>query len=290
MFEIQGIKYEIEIEGFNSIYYFEFGKDFSHAPEKHDFWEMVYVDSGCINAVTNGVGYTLKQGQAIFHEPLEIHAHVSDNQVSNNMLVISFTCNSYAMKYLKSKTFTLDKTSKTLLSLFLEEAKNALGTVPNNYENKDNLNFIATAFGSTQLLQCYFTEFLIHLIRNGSMFSKKVVSSKKARNIATNSLSELICEYMQNNLYQPLTLKDICEHFMSGKTRVCKIFRESTGKSPMEYYMDLKIKEAKKLIRENNYSVSQISDMLGYSSVHIFSRAFKKTVGMSPTTYGKSII
>ncbi len=58
----------------------------------------------------------------------------------------------------------------------------------------------------------------------------------------------------------------------------------------MEYYMDLKMKEAKKLIREKNYSVSQISDMLGYSSVHIFSRAFKKAVGMSPTAYSKSII
>ena len=53
--------------------------------------------------------------------------------------------------------------------------------------------------------------------------------------------------------------------------------------------MDLKIKEAKKLIRENNYSISQISDMLGYSSIHIFSRAFKKAVGLSPTAYRKSI-
>lgn len=290
MFETQGIKYEIEIEGFNSIYYFEFGKDFSHAPERHNFWEMVYVDSGCINAVTNDVGCILKQGQAIFHEPMEIHAHVSDNHVSNNMLVISFTCESDEMKFFKNKTFTLDKTSKTLLSLFLEEAKNALGKVPNDYENKENLRFVSTAFGSSQLLQCYFTEFLIRLIRNGSILSENVVPSKKTRSIANNSLSELICEYMKNNIYSSLTLKDVCTYFMSGKTRIYKIFCESTGQSPMEYYMDLKIKEAKKLIREKNYSVSQISDMLGYSSVHIFSRAFKKAVGMSPTAYGKSII
>ena len=51
-----------------------------------------------------------------------------------------------------------------------------------------------------------------------------------------------------------------------------------------------KIKEAKKLIRENNYSVGQISEMLGYSSIHNFSRAFKKAVGMSPSAYGKTII
>lgn len=290
MFEMQKIKCEIEIEGFNSIYYFEFGKDFSHAPEKHNFWEMVYVDNGCVNAITNGVGCTLNQGQVIFHEPMEIHAHISDSRVPNNMLVISFTTDSEEMKFFKNKTFTLDKTCKTLLSLFIKEAEYALGSVPNNYENKDNLNFKSEAFGATQLLQCYFTEFLIYLIRNGCMFSQNVISNKKTRDMASNSLSELICEFLQNNIYGSLTLKDVCTHFMSGKTRICKIFYESIGQSPMEYYTEIKMKEAKKLIRQKNYSVSQISDMLGYSSIHIFSRAFKKAVGMAPTAYGKSII
>ncbi len=290
MFETQQIKHEIEITGFNSIYYFEFGKDFSHAPERHDFWEMVYVDSGRVNAVTNGMGCALEQGQAIFHEPAETHAHVSDNRVSNNMLVISFTTDSEIMKYFKSKTFTLDKTAKTLLSLFLEEAKNALGKIPDNYENKDNLHFLPTVFGSTQLLQCYFTEFLIQLIRSGDAFSKDVLSSKKSRDIANNSLSELICEYMKSNIHSQLSLKEVCEHFLLGKTQLCKIFRESTGQSPMEYYMELKIKRAKQLIREKTYSVSEISDMLGYSSIHNFSRAFKKAVGLSPTAYSKSVL
>ena len=69
-----------------------------------------------------------------------------------------------------------------------------------------------------------------------------------------------------------------------------KVFKENTGKSPMEYYQHLKIIESKKLIREEKYSISEISDMLGYSSIHIFSRAFKKAVGFSPTAYKKSIL
>ncbi len=289
MFKTRKIKYEIEIEGFNSIYYFEFGKEFSHTPEKHNFWEMVYVDGGEIIAITNGIGCTLKQGQVIFHEPMEIHAHVSDNRVANNMLVVSFISDSEIMKYFKSKTFTLDKTCKTLLSLFMDEAKNSLGKIPANYEDKGDLNFLPTVFGSTQLLQCYFTEFLIRLIRSGNFLSSNVSSSKKSRDIANNSISELICDYMKAHVYSNITLKDICSQFLQGKTQLCKIFRESTGQSPMEYYMNLKIKEAKKLIREKNYSVTEIADMLGYSSIHIFSRAFKKAVGMAPTAYAKSI-
>ncbi len=276
MFEIQKVKYDIKLKGFNSIYYFEFGKDFSHSPEKHNFWEMVYVDSGRINAITNGIGCTLLQGQAIFHEPMEVHAHISDNKVPNNMLVISFSSDSKEMKYFKNKTFTLDKTAKTLLSLFLEEAKNALGKIPSDYNDKRKLNFNLDVFGSSQLLECYFTEFLIKLIRGGTVLSKKVTVSEQSRNIANNSISELICDYMKENIYKNVNLKDICTHFLIGKTQLCQIFKDSTGKSPMEYYSILKTKEAKKLIREKTYSVSQISEMLGYSSIHIFSRAFKK--------------
>lgn len=290
MFELQPIENVINIKGFNSIYYFEFGKDFSHTPEKHNFWEMVYVDKGSIMAITNGIGCTLEQGQALFHEPNEIHSHISDNKVANNMLVISFTADDHAMQFFNKKCFTLDKTAKTLLSLFLQEARNALGTVPNKYEDKRNLNFKASPLGATQLLQCYFTEFLIRLMRNGDSFSEHIYSNEESRTIASNSIIELIKEYMYNNIYSSLTLKVLCEHFMIGKSQLSKIFKETTGKSPMEYYQNLKIAEAKKLIRDERQSISEIADILGYSSIHIFSRAFKKAVGFSPTAYKKSIL
>lgn len=290
MFEIQTVKKEINIEGFNSIYYFEFSKNFVHTPEKHNFWEMVYVDKGSVMAITNGIGCILEQGQVIFHEPNEVHSHTSDNRVANNMLVISFTASDPAMDYFRKKCFTLDKTSKTLLSLFLQEAQNALGKVPDRYDDKRNLNFESSPFGSTQLLQCYFTEFLIRLIRNVDSFSEHIYSNSESRTMAGNSLTELIKEYMLNNIYSSLTLKDVCQNFMVGKSQLSKLFKENTGKSLMEYYNNLKIMESKKLIREEKYSISEISDMLGYSSIHIFSRAFKKAVGFSPTAYKKSIL
>lgn len=290
MFEMQKINREITVKGFHSIYYFEFGKDFSHAPEKHDFWEMVYVDNGRINAVTNGIGCTLEQGQAIFHQPNEVHAHVSDNRVPNNMLVISFTASGDKMSFFKNKTFTFDKTSKALLSLFLQEAKNALGTIPSDYKNKKALKFLPDVFGAAQLLQCYFTELLICLVRSGSNLSERVAASKQAYKVASNSLCELITDYLKSNAYSRLTLDSLCEHFLLGKTQLCKIFREGTGQSPMDYFSEIKIAEAKKLLREKKYSVSQISDMLGYSTMHNFTRAFKNKTSLSPTAYMKSIL
>lgn len=288
-FETHVIKRDIVIDGFNSIYYFEFGKNFSHAPEKHDFWEMVYVDGGEVIAITDGLGRTLCQGQVIFHKPMEIHAHVSNKVVPNNMLVVSFSSSSEAMQFFDKKVFNLDKTGKTLLTLFINEAKKALGTISGEYSNKNPLDFSSAPFGSVQLLECYLTELLLVLSRNDDSLIIREKISESSRDLAQSSISELIASYLGDNIYNDITLSDICKAFFMGKSKLCKLFNEYMGVGPIEYYAGLKIAEAKKLLLRDELSVSNISDMLGYSSIHNFSRAFKKNTGFSPAAYRKRI-
>ena len=288
-FQIQPIKRDIEIDGFNSIYYFEFGKDFSHTPEKHDFWEMVYVDGGEIIAVTDGLGRTLNQGQVIFHKPMEVHAHVSNRVVPNNMLVVSFTTKSPAMEFFDKKIFNLDKTGKTLLSLFIKEATNALGIIPGEYSNKNPIDFSNSPFGSMQLLECYFTELLLVLCRDANESGTRVKRNDVSKELAQSSIAELIVSFLNENIYSMITLSDLCSKFFMGKSKLCKLFNDYQGEGPIEYYTKLKIAEAKKLLQKESLTVSNISDMLGYSSIHNFSRAFKKSVGFSPIEYRKKI-
>ena len=290
-FKTQPIEREIKITGFNSIYYFEFDKDFTHPPEKHNFWELIYVDSGEVNAVTEGLGQTLVQGQILFNKPMELHAHISNKKVPNKMLVISFSTKSEAMEFFEKKVFTLTKTDKTpltLLKLFMDEAKNALGELPSDYNNKNPLDFSRAPFGSTQLLECYLTEFLIALKRSSEDAISKVVRSEDSRELAQSSIAEMIAKYLEENVYSSLKLSDVSARFYLGKTQLCKIFHDHVGDSPIEYYSRLKMAEAKKLLRDGKLSVSRVSDMLGYSSIHNFSRAFKRFTGLAPTEYQKS--
>ena len=46
---------------------------------------------------------------------------------------------------------------------------------------------------------------------------------------------------------------------------------------------------AKQMIRENHYNFTQIADTLGFSSIHYFSRQFKRITGMTPSEYASSI-
>ena len=278
------IQRDVEILGFNAIHYFEFGKDFSHPPERHGFWEMVYVDLGEINAVTDGIGRTLTQGQVIFHRPSELHSHLSNKRVPNNMLVVSFTSDSPAMEFFDKKIFTLDKTARTLLSLFIKEARGALGEIPGVYEDKSALDFSTAPQGSLQLLECYLTEFLLLLRRGGEGAGSPAKRNEDTRQLAQNSITTLITEYLKESIYLNISLADICQKFYIGKSKLSKLFGEYVGLAPIEYLNVLKITEAKRLLRED-LSVSRVADLLRFSSIHSFSRAFKRAVGISPTEY-----
>ena len=288
-FETKPISREIVIDGFNSIYYFEFGKEFSHPIEKHEFWELTYVDSGEMYAITEGVGYMMTQGQVIFNAPGELHAHISNRRVPNNMLVIAFTSNSPAMEFFNKKIFTLGKTEKTLLSLFMKEASLAIGTLPQDYEDKNPVDFSSAPFGSVQLLECYLTELLLQLCRQGDESFTAVESTVKTRELGHSSIIELIIGYMEKNICKNIGLNDVCREFYMGKSHLCKLFADYVGESPMEYFAKLKIKESKKLLRQE-MSIGDIAETLGYSSIHSFSRAFKSAVGFSPSEYRKTVV
>lgn len=290
MYELQEIFYEFQMKGFHSINYFELGKHFSHPAEKHSFWEFVYVDMGSAIALVDGVGYALEQGQIIFHEPGELHAHISNNKTANNMLVVTFSAEGDIMDAFKKKIFTLDKSAKKLLQLFIQECTHSVDNMTKSYQNPGVLHFNTAQIGTSQLLYCYLTELFIYIVRNSNSFENANPINQKASIISNDSLAELIKQYLKDGVYSNLSLPDICQHFMIGKSQLYDLFYENTDTTPIKYYAKQKIIEAKRLLREGKHSVSQISDMLGYTTIHNFSRAFKNETGFSPTEYQKSIL
>ena len=57
----------------------------------------------------------------------------------------------------------------------------------------------------------------------------------------------------------------------------------------MEYLGKMKVDSAKQAIREGKKNFTEIANDLGYSSIHYFSRHFKKVTGMTPSEYSSSV-
>jgi len=189
------------------------------------------------------------------------------------------------MEFFAKKIFTLGKTEKTLISLITRAAKDALGRIPDDYRDMDPIDFSSAPRGSVQLLECYLTELLLLLLQSEDSSYTTKKRSVGSRELVQSSITELIVGYLEENVYSSLTLADLCAKFYMGKSKLCKLFSDHLGMSPMEYYGALRIKEAKRLLRCEDLTVGKVADMLGYSSIHNFSRAFKLATGFSPSEY-----
>jgi YesN/AraC family two-component response regulator len=86
-----------------------------------------------------------------------------------------------------------------------------------------------------------------------------------------------------------MSLDDICKQTLLSKSALQKLFKENMTISVMEYFKQIKIKEAKTLIREDNFNFTEISQKLGYNSIHYFSRIFKNETGMTLSEYSNSV-
>lgn len=94
-----------------------------------------------------------------------------------------------------------------------------------------------------------------------------------------------IVRYMYKQLHRLLTLDELSREFELSKSYINEIFQKNTGYAPMEFFTNLKMKEACRLLRSSELFVYEIADELGYSDQYYFSRIFKKTVGISPKEY-----
>ena len=115
------------------------------------------------------------------------------------------------------------------------------------------------------------------------------MKNKNSQFISSDSKTHEIYEYLSKNYRETVTLEELSFLFGTNKTTLCKSFKNSFGTTVVSYVNDLKIKEARRLIRDGAASITEISETLGFSSVHYFSRLFKKRVGISPKEYIKTL-
>lgn len=103
---------ELIIKRIVTIHYFEYRKDFVFQGEKHNFWELVYVDKGEINVTADDRVFRLGHGEMIFHKPNEFHTLSANGRVAPNLVILSFECKSKAVKFFQDKLFSVNQSQK----------------------------------------------------------------------------------------------------------------------------------------------------------------------------------
>lgn len=90
---------------------------------------------------------------------------------------------------------------------------------------------------------------------------------------------------MKNNLAHNWTCSEMAKYTNLSETRFFTIYKQLFGVAPNSDLANMRIYEAKILLAQGKYSVSEISVKLGYNSVDYFIRQFKKMTGQTPKKY-----
>ncbi len=103
------------------------------------------------------------------------------------------------------------------------------------------------------------------------------------------SISKAI-EIMENDPLCDLSIEEIAR--ISNVSGGCfrKLFKEYSGKSPMQYRMDIKIGRAKNILLNSCFSIEEISETLGFENSAYFCKIFKKKTGLTPSDFRKKQI
>ena len=101
-----------------------------------------------------------------------------------------------------------------------------------------------------------------------------------------NHLIAQAIEYIEQNLSDSsISLETVSENIGFSRIYFCQLFHKEVGVSFSNYLKQARVERAKKLLKESNLRVCEISDATGFANAKYFGYVFKQTVGMTPLEY-----
>lgn len=138
-------------------------------------------------------------------------------------------------------------------------------------------------------------EFLNSVIRLQDLRELKVVCSmnlkqaisamKDMRESEINGLSQKVKKYLAENFHRDISMDDAAKETNLSYHYFSKLFKDSMGKSFVEYLTELRVEKSRELLRETNDSIKEICYKIGYSDPNYYCKIFKKATGMTPTEF-----
>lgn len=137
--------------------------------------------------------------------------------------------------------------------------------------------------GYEDICQAYTEILVIRLMR-----SIELSVPTETQTGANNRQCAAAKRYIDMHFKEALSLEQLAEEVHMNKYYLSHAFKREYGVSPINYMISKRIEESKYLLAETDLSLSQIAQLLGFSSLSYFSQVFRRTQSMSPMEYRQS--
>lgn len=179
----------------------------------------------------------------------------------------------------KQKKCTQEVLEKTLVQLAIrifehldDQPKETLNAIESGINR-----IVATANHSDILYQD-----VLQLITDHLPMPKKLDSAEE--------LYTMLEEYIRLNFTKAINVEYLANKFQFNASYIIRVFKKYHGMPPLQYLISLRMQEAKRLIEAKpELDFKDISEIIGYTDQHYFSRVFRNWTGMNPSDYRDSV-
>lgn len=229
----------------------------------HNMYELLYIISGDVTYVVEGRKYKLKKGDLIFIRPLHYHFIQIDSTTTYERYNILFD-----IKKNHLESARLIPPSFEIINLAENEIVNSIFTKLDLYYNHcDDETF---------------QKILFHLLSELFFYLSIFPQSQNAESLATSKTLSDAINFINKNLYYPITVSDVANHLFVSESYLFRLFQKELHQTPKKYITDKKLVMADKMISRGE-KPTLVCEKCGFCDYTTFYRNYTSLFGHPPS-------
>lgn len=248
----------------------------------HDTYELYYLLEGERYYFIDRETYLVEAGDVVLIKPNQIHkTSMAKNSYHNRILLQIHEgafdtflrgCGFFVLKEFYKRNapiISLKETDRKAVEELIFQIGDEIKNKKDSYE---------------LMVKMKLQELLILLSR----YQKNMLYEKsQAAQTPKHQKVHEVADYLQVHPETREQLEELAGRFYISKSYLSRIFKEVTGFSIKEYTNIVRVKKAQNLLIYGEYSVTEISELLGFESITYFERVFKRYAACTPLKYRK---
>ena len=247
----------------------KYGGDWHSVPHTHNHMELFYIVGGRGQFLLQDQLYPVDASNLVIINPNVSHTEVSLNAQPLEYIVLGIEGVELAPGSDANGQFRiLDQFGSV-------EISSCLRNIIREMEQKNT--------GYEDVCQAYMEILIIRLMR-----STELSVPEEPQRSSGNRQCTAVKRYIDLHFKESLTLEQLANEAHMNKYYLSHTFKREYGVSPINYMISRRVEESKYLLAETDLSLSQIAQLLGFSSLSYFSQVFRRSQNITPMEYRQS--
>lgn len=241
----------------------------------HKEFEVLMVKNHPLNINIQGEEFVLNEGDIVIINPSVVHSTLAKLN---------------HLQYLIQFNFPTILDEKDVKNVFAYNYKKPYMIFKKGEDNYDEIAYYiiniyksnTDSSYSTDYIKGYFYHLYAFFQKIGFLEPQIIDTSKKGYDKIHK-----ITDYIHENYTNNITLESISQEFFINPSYLCRLFKEVTNSTIVEYLNQVRVKNAELFLTSTDKSIMEISQLLGFSSQTYFNRVFKNIMMLTPSQYRK---